>query len=260
LKFGPWTASARFGLRVESIMPFWGVKLEATPLEGPQGMLPPERLWVQAEATEGEFQSLAHAVPIVVGDLRTPVKETFATIKVEPSWTDPPGKYQGELLMRPFVPQGGGPPPLPDVGNVSSEDVAPMTIDFEIDCYISVLVSGTGAHLAFRASAGAGDYIGEEDITFRVITNAGSWRVDCQATPPRCGDSEIPLERILWERLEQPVGGPLRGNLRDNPTVLQGHAPTAGLGAGLRFTIRVTMGDTPGDYTGNMSLVGFTEP
>ena len=45
--------SAQIGMKVGSLIPLWGVKVEASPLVGPHGALPPERLSVQAEATEG---------------------------------------------------------------------------------------------------------------------------------------------------------------------------------------------------------------
>lgn len=258
LKFGPWTASARFGLRVESRIPFWGVKLEATPLEGPQGMLPPERLWVQAEATEGQFQSLAQPVPIVVGDPRTPVKEVFATIKVEPTWTDAPGEYQGELVMRPFAPEGSDPPPSPDLGGTVLEGSAPIEVKLKISAAISILVSG--GELDFSAPSGPGDYAANEQVGFKVTTNASSWRVECQAAPLKGDDGQIPLERVLWERLDGRGQTVASGNLRDNPTVLEGHEATAGFEASLRFTIRITTEETAGNYSGSISLLGITGP
>lgn len=259
LKFGPWTASAQFGLRVESRIPFWGVKLEASPLEGPEGVLPPDRLWIRTEATEGEFQSLAQPVPIVVGDLRTPVKETFATIKVEPTWTDAPGEYQGELVMRPFVPEGGDPPPpSPDVSGILPEERAPVQVKLKIAAAISILVSG--GELDFSAPSGPGDYAANEQVGFKVTTNASSWRVECQAAPLKGDDGQIPLERVLWERLDGRGQTVASGNLRDNPTVLDGHEATAGFESSLRFTIRITTEETAGNYSGSISLLGITGP
>lgn len=90
-----------------------------------------------------------------------------------------------------------------------------------------------------------------------VATNAPSWWVECQASPLVSEEDEVPVSRMLWEKLDGSGNVLDAGNLGENAVVLQGNTPTEGTESILRYKMRITMEDVAGIYRGTISLVGI---
>lgn len=256
LSRGPWGGQAKVSLTVQSPLPRWGVSIEASPFKGPEGILPPDRLWAQTEATENTFHPLNHPVPVLIGDPRLPVRQTSFDIKVQPSWSDKPGYYQGKIIAKPFLPQGTG---ISSAHNFRNEHLGGsqvLTVGLEIQ--EEMLVSFSQTEIKFDADVGPGVYPADEEVHFTVTTNASIWKVDCQAASLTGDKHKIPVERVSWERLNKLGKVEASGKLGIDETVVTGVGPAKDFEVRLRFKVQVMLEDPAGEYGGNISLVGIT--
>ena len=255
-------------IRVESVLPTWGATVEALELRGPDGVVPLDRLLVRAGGEGGEFLPLSGRVPLVTGDYRSQVEEVPLDILFCPTWRDRPGRYEGRLLLRPTVSQAvwrnvttnpTASEGLADEGpgefnEQSLGEAQKIGVEFESPQIISIVLSSD--QLLFDATAGAGIFAADEDIVMEISTNASIWRVECQASPLVSNEREIPVSRILWERLDDFGNVVDSGNLEDQPLVFEGHEPAVGAVATLRFKIRIFMYDVAAVYHGTLSMLG----
>jgi hypothetical protein len=251
----PWICGAKIPITVQSMVPLWGVVIEAKEFTGPEGTLPADRLWVRTEQTGRAFQPLVGFVPLVTGDFRTPEKHVSADLQVRPAWNDPPGDYHGKLLLQPFMPEDIGYKGRPNVRSARiRENPERIQLNFTIQEYISIAIPNT--ELTFRANRGPGEYKSDRDLVFQVVSNARTWHVECQATPLVSENDEIPAGRLSWERIDRFGRRIDSASLNSRSTVLEGYGITSESKAILRFTLLVTMSDRPGEYRGRISLVG----
>lgn len=277
---GPWASSAIIKMKVQSVLPVWSVVVEPTTLQGPEGKLPPDRIWVKTDETNGTFAPLTKPVTVLSGDFRNPVKETEMTVEVRPAWKDPPGKYEGTLILQPVGPENGRLVPKPasepalaqSGGREEPQPVTPapgrgtpvmglpqpVTVSLTIQEIIQVAISG--GELRFEGIGGEGTYRADQEVRFRVLTNARDWRVVCNASNLKGERGEIPAERIKWERMDERGKVLDKGDLGLDSTVLRSSSSRIDPEKDviLRFAIDVTMADVAGSYKGSISLQGIT--
>jgi len=247
---------AKVSMMIQSLLPRWGVSIEASPLKGPDGDLPPDRLLAKTEVTQNTFQPLNRPTPVLIGDRRLPIRQTSFDIKVQPSWSDKPGRYQGSIIAKPFLPQGGSASLASDSRNEALGGSQVITVGLEIEEHMLVSVSQT--EIKFDADAGPGIYTAKEEVYFTVTTNAATWRVDCHTSPLTRDKSKIPVERISWERVNKLGRVEASGKLGVDETVVTGIGPIKDFEARLRFKVQIKLEDPPGDYEAAISLEGIT--
>jgi len=278
--FGPWASSASIRLSVHSILPEWSATVEPVSILGPEGSLPPGRVWVKAEGTGGVYTPLNNPVHILAGDFRQPVRETELEIVVKPSWQDPPGEYQGTLALTPLGP-GQNPQKSPKTsrrtslramdnrdnqpfqtapGKGSPVMGLPQQIRFSLSIPEIIQVAISGQELSFEGVGPEGIYQANQEIRFKVLTNARRWRVICRASNLKSERGEIPAERIKWERVDERGRVLDRGNLGLETTVLRSGQMRISHDQEviLRLSLDVTMADVAGNYKGSISLEGMT--
>jgi hypothetical protein len=262
---GPWPSIGTVKVKVRSVMPTWGTAVEAVRVRGPQGELPPERIWVRTEETARSFVPLTDPVPVVVGDHRTPERETELEVEVRPEWDDPPGEYDGELLLRPFSPPEGeeGITRSPRMGISPGPGLAPGgpysgRIAFSLSIPEMIDLGTSGGGLEFLGVSGPGTYYAKPDLRVRICTNAAHWQVVCSATNLEGESGEIPAERIIWELIDSNEMVGATGNLGLNVVILEGYGTLPPTEVTLRFSLEITIADVAGDYRGTLSVNGMT--
>lgn len=255
-------------VRVESILPFWGATVEALVLRGPGGAVPPDRLLVRVGGEEAEFLPLSGRVRLVTGDHRSPVEEVPIEILFCPTWRDRPGRYEGRLLLRPAVARtvrstitpyltASGELRDKEPGKFKEQDLGEtreIEVVFESPQVISIELSSDELH--FDATAGVGIISANEGIVIEVSTNAAVWQVECRVSPLVSDEHEIPVSRILWERLNDFGNVVDSGNLADQPVVFEGRKHAECARATLRFKVHIFMHDVAAVYNGTLSMLG----
>ena len=104
---------------------------------------------------------------------------------------------------------------------------------------------------------GPGTYLADEEIKFFVWTTAQTWRLVCQASAFINDEGNtIPLDQLIWERLDEYGRLIDSGNFGSQQTVLRGYGPVEEKMTTLRLKIRITMTNPSGQYNGELSLVG----
>ncbi len=281
----PWISSGILKLRVQSYLPEWSATIVPTNLEGPEGALPPDRLWIKTEETGGAFTPLTKPIPVVIGNLGMPVKDTEIAIEVRPTWQDPPGEYHGTLVLTPsgpkikthtskfsarktssnrkgegldpspsqhFTPTPGAGTPFQGLpGQVHVALTIPEIMEIAFLC---------GGELDFQGDGPEGTYQAQQEVRFKVITNSRKWRVLANTSNLTSERGEIPADRIHWTQVS-PSGDVLdSGNLGSSNEVARSGSrhcrPNEEII--LRFNIDITMADVAGSYRGNISLQGIT--
>lgn len=264
---GPWSSSGAFSVDVQSAIPTLGVAVEAGRLHGPQGDIPPDRIWVSSEGTGNQFRSLTTPVPVFEGIHRGPVRQTELELEVRPQWDDPPGEYDGELLLKPMSPGMDStisPAPYKDRSRAARPYFAPapdqysgvVCFSLEIEEMIDIGTSGGGLH--FPGVEGPGTYYAEPLLRVVFCTNAYHWWVECSATNLVSERGEIPAERILWEQLDDEGNVEASGNLGLNVIILEGYGSVQPSEITLRFSMEITTADVAGDYEGSLSVNAMT--
>lgn len=255
---GPGGGQATVSITARSPLPRWGVCVESPVLQGPEGDLPPDRIWVRSAATENILYPLDHPIPILFGGGRTgPYGQVTFEMQLRPTWLDKPGRYRGHIIVRPF---------LPGVEGVQLTDASrderlgrAQTIPVEFEIPEAILTSFSGAELKFKTDAGPGEYSADHEVRLTLTTNAPRWRVDYQGSPLASKDSEVPLERMSWERVDKFGRVEERGRVGTDKTVASGSGPIEDLEIRLRIKVQIMLQDPPGDYGGTISLVGMTD-
>ncbi len=282
---GPWCTSASLKVQVRSFLPEWGVQALPVNMHGPSGSLPPERLWIRSQETGDEFTPLTRPVPVVRGDLRRPSVVADLEIRVQPSWQDLPGEYEGTLVMTPMGPEIHRQKSAYSSRKISSKynkeprDDDPSTL-ITPDPHSKIPFSGLpgqvhfslsipeifeitlveGGELSFQGEGPEGTYTAAQEVKFRVLTNSRSWRVIARADNLKSERGEIPADRIRWERVDGYGQVIERGTLGKNNVVLHsGGSPVSPEEVHtIRFSLDVTMNDVAGSYKGRISLQGIT--
>jgi len=255
---GPGGGRATVAIRAQSPLPLWGVCIEPPVLEGPQGDLKPGRIWVRSEDTENVFCSLERPVAILTGGSRQePHREVILEMQLRPTWLDRPGRYHGEMVVRPFMPRGE------DLGSIGLERDRRLgreqSIPVELEIPKAILTSFSESKITFRADAGPGVYPADRDVEFALSTNAPQWRVDYRASDLAGEEGDVRIERMSWERLDRFGRVEDSGEVGTDQSVVSGGGPVKNLEVRLRFKIQITMEDPPGEYGGTISLVGLTD-
>jgi hypothetical protein len=253
---GPWSGRANLPLTVQSMLPEWSTVIQASPLKGERGTIPPERLWVRTEGTEGAYEPMDHPVPVAHGDASMGVKTVSAEIEARPDWTDPPGRYEGEIMV-----SGGLPSAIenaPRKNRIHFPAFQDQRIYVSIQIPEVIMVSVGAVELDFDALSGPGQYTAEEEVCFHVTSNAEYWRVECEAAPLVYEDHEIPAERIRWSRLDE-IGREISGySIEERTTLAEGIGSVQDLEIRIKFSLDVLPIDRAGSYKGKISLVGLT--
>ena len=256
--FHPFQGYARFDLRVQSAMPTWGATLAVSSIDGPEGPVPADRLWVRSTSTGNEFVPAKGLVPVVTGDYRQPVKDEPVEVLFRPAWNDPAGIYRFKLFLNPFDPgsarAGGGNLVGPRGGREPGSEISGEYKNHQV-----VLISIEDTEIHFEILPGPGVYESDDDIALKIWTNAEAWRVDCEATALKSGQNEIPLDRLRWERIDEYGRTVQAGNMATNPTILSGYGRVEALETKLRFKVDILPADIAGSYQGTLSLVGYVQ-
>ena len=254
----PFRGYAEFKVKVQSILPEWGITLEISSIEGPKGVPDQNFIWVRTKATGGEFIPVDHPVPIVTGDYHKALEEMPVEMLFGPGWDDPVGGYTFKMLLKPYILVDGK---MNKTGN--SQFPQMNAVDLEInggfDNPEAIVITVENSDIDFEAIDGPGTYRSKDDFVFSVWTNANQWYVDCVTEGLSSEGGQISLDRIDWNKLDAYGQTVDRGNLSENPTILRGYGPAIELITTVSFSIDVTMGDIAGFYQGEMSLVGSVE-
>jgi len=255
---GPGSGQATGSITAQSPLPCWGVCVESPVLQGQEGDLPPDRIWVRSEATEQIFYSLDHPIAILLGGGRKgPHRQVTFEMQLRPTWLDKSGHYRGHIILRPFLPGGGGVQVTDGSGDERLGQAQMIPLEFEIP--EAVLTSFSETELKFKADAGPGVYQADRDVEFILSTNAPLWRVDYRASSLIGEEGDIRTERMSWERLDKVGRVEDRGRVGADEVVVSGAGPIENLEVRLRFKIQITMEDPAGEYGGAISLVGLTD-
>jgi hypothetical protein len=245
---------------VSCALPQWSVVATAIGLSGPEGVVQNQRVSVACEQTGGAFVPLVGPVLIGEGTGGVPSGERPLIIRAEPHWEDATGAYEGLIRLTAIAGdvseeheiepmEGGG----AEVGQSISQ-VRDVRIEFTVEGLTIVMTSVTECTL--DAGPGPGTYYVEPDIGFLVATNEHEWEVRLEGTPFESGESEIPLERVLWSLLD-PSGEPDEWTLiGDGNVVLWGFQETGVFVEALRLALETTMADQAGTYSCSIRLTG----
>lgn len=257
-QLGLLSSTASIRIAVQSYLPEWGVTVEMSPLCGSDGDLPLERIYVRTEETGGAFLPLTSPVPVVKGDLRLPEKESVFEIAFKQLWKDPPGYYQGNLILKPFLP--GMEDSKTQHSRIHKKDNLRLTRHVRVSLTIEeiIQISITSHELKFTADRAPGEYRAEPDMHFQVATNARQWHVMCQETDLISGEGTIPSTRINWQQLNETGQVQAEGNLGMDNVILSGGKISEKREIIMRFTIKTTIEDPAGIYQGRISLTGIT--
>ncbi len=255
---GPGGGQATVSITAQSPLPLWGVCIESPVLQGQEGDLPPDRIWVRSEATENIFYPLDHPIPILLGGGRKgPYGQVAFEMQLRPTWLDKPGRYRGHIIVRPFLPGVKG-VQLTD-GSRDKRLGPAQTIPVEFEIPEAILTSLSGTELKFRADAGPGVYPADRDVEFLLSTNAPRWRVSYQGSDLVGQEGDVRTERLSWERLDKFGRVEDRGRVGADEVVVSGVGPIENLEVRLRFKIQIAMEDPAGEYGGTISLLGMTD-
>jgi hypothetical protein len=207
-------------------------------------------------------------------------------IEVKPSWQDPPGEYQGTLVMTPMSPEicrqksayssrkissrhkteprDDDPSTVitPDPNKGTPFTGLPGQVHFSLSIpEIFEITLVDGGELSFQGDGPEGTFYAAQEVKFQVTTNSRKWRVIAKADNLKSERGEIPADRIKWERVNRYGQVLEQGDLGRNNVVLHS-------GGGrvspeevhiIRFSLDVTMNDVAGSYKGRISLQGVTE-
>jgi hypothetical protein len=220
--------------------------------------LPPDRLWVRSEATENNFYTLDHPIPVLLGGGRKgPHRQVTFEMQLRPTWLDKPGRYRGHIVIRPFLPRGEG---VQLTDDSRDERLGPtQTIPIELEIPEAIATSFSGTDLRFNADAGPGVYPADRDVELLLSTNAPRWNVVYQGSDLVGDRGDVKRERLSWERLDKAGRVEDSGGVGADGAVVSGAGPVENLQVRLRFKIQIALEDPVGEYGGAISLVGMTD-
>jgi len=254
-----WYVDTTFFIAVLPPVPHWGALIQLSPLRGPDGEIPPNRLRVSSPADGEKQKPLDKPRKILINNPEFLGKEIPVRLAATPAWDDPPGKYSGSLIIQPYPRDRS----LPYVSRGDDEAVdyeQEISIQIEIPQLITIIVENTEVN--FQVNFVPGEYSASKNVVFRVQTNASEWHIDCNATPLVHTDKthQIPPTRLLWQSVDR-FGNVLdEGNLGDNPTVLVGQGAVQDMEVILRLRLQTNSSDIAGNYKGTLSLTGLAGP
>ena len=263
---GPTPSGGSVQIKVQSVLPEWGAAIEAVRLRGPNGEIPANRIWVRSEETK-TFQQLDTRVPIIRGNLRAPERDVKIDLEVRPHWDDPPGDYDGEILLTPTLPglDESGDLPLAPPGAAAKIPVPFLhpydpiqSVHFSLSIPEMLDLGTSGGELVFEGVSGPGIYYAEPDLRVWFCTNAYHWQVICSATNLEGERGEIPAEIIIWELIDNHGDVEATGNMGLNVIIMEGYGTMAPKEITLRFSLEITIADISGDYQGSLSVNGMT--
>lgn len=240
-----------FALSVESPFPGWRVLSTASEIRGPGGEFSPSKVWVQARPGSRPFASLKNEVVLVDDSLMEPTYEVTIDVAVSPAWSDVAGSYEGALALSPVMPDA-------EEGQVlAAGQPQEVEIGFEIPEVIQLDV--TTEDITFSKIEGPGRYAADEDLVFRVATNASHWRIVANGSDlsgPQA--NKLDASRVHW-KLFSPASTDdeiASGDLGKEITVYSGTAPTESLDFRLAFEVEIELSDHAGEYSAGLNLSG----
>lgn len=247
-----------FVVEVATVLPKWGVSIEADSFRGTIMQLPPDRIWVKTIETYNNFVPLSSQVPVIFGSEVAPVFESNVEVAVRPDWLDAAGLYKGELVLRPNIPGyiSRGTRELSYDMLLGKEHT--ITVCFSIPEIIELSVPET--EISFNVMGGPGMYQADKPVKFQVTTNASRWMIVCEASSfqdVENNESEVSLDQIQWKlKSEEPFPVETTGTLDPGVTFLEGNGPVKDLQISIFFSITILPSNLAGTYTANIGLMG----
>jgi hypothetical protein len=192
---------------------------------------------------------------VVSGNTQTPTRTVSAQIEARPTWTDPPGRYEGHLTLSggPFIDENAR-----RKDRIWFSPIEDHQINVSLEIPEIILVSMESVELDFSALLGPGEYTATQEVRFHVTSNAEYWRVECEAAPLVCDDYEIPPDRVKWSRLDERGVESSVYSIGEKSTLAEGHGSTQDREFRVRFRLDILPIDRAGSYKGKISLVGLT--
>lgn len=239
----PIDAAQPVGVSVLSNLPEWQVHYQASPLKGPEGEIPPDRILISSPYSEG-FEPMNVPRLVARGSIMVPdpVEVSHLRFRFLPSPNDRPGEYTGIISS----PEGL---PLPNI-----------PINVVVELYTSISLSSD--KISFSVTTGPGEYEADEPIELTVESNNNRWVVMARATPLMglLGSGAIPPNRIFFKR----EGGIFshRGRraredgeymkMSGQVVVAEGRWDGTGVEATLKFKVKTEWKDKAGTYSGKV--------
>lgn len=231
---------------VQSPLPEWGVAVACDPLVGTTGCLDAARISVSFPAIAGEFIPIAESPVVARGSGPLPAEGLWLRVRVTPSWTDPPGLYQGMLRLNPVIPETEEPG-----GSIRGGFALPVEV--AVGGMTAVATSGLEFHL--EGGPGPGWYLLEPDLGVVVASNEPEWRLFVEGTAFTSEGAEIALERAEWSELG-PDGEPdVWTPLGESNVIMSSEGQLGVFSAAFRLGLEVTPADPAGEYVCHLMLV-----
>ena len=247
-----------FVVEVATVLPEWGVSIEADSFRGPVTQLPSDRIWVKTRETYNNFVSLDSQVPVIIGSEVAPVLESDVDVTVRPDWLDAAGQYKGQLVLSPNIPGYASMDARALNPDLILGQKQTINISFSIPEIIELSVPET--EISFNVVGGPGIYQANKPVKFQVTTNASRWMIVCEASSLQDVEnnkSEVSLDQIQWKlKSEEPLPMETTGTLSPGVTFLEGNGPVKDLQVSIYFSITILPSNLAGTYTANIGLMG----
>ncbi|MCK4546168.1 MAG: hypothetical protein KAW17_01890 [Candidatus Eisenbacteria sp.] len=238
---------------VESALPGWGVAVELGPLAGPVGVFAQDRIWISDLANPGGQLPLADRV--IVAESREPASALAVafTLGVEPTWLDVPGTYRGELVLIPFIGLGGSlGEGVPQTSTMMGQE---RRVEIEVTVPEITMVSPLSNGFRLQAGTGWGRFDVEPDIEVMIASNSSYWEIRLEGSPFRSEEHEIPLDRVLWAKVNARGEAHSWTSLAESNVLLAGEDSRGVFRGVFRLALQVTLKDHAGEYGANLQLV-----
>jgi hypothetical protein len=95
----------------------------------------------------------------------------------------------------------------------------------------------------------------EPDIEVMVASNSASWEVRLEGSPFRSDEHEIPLDRILWSRVNARGESHSWTSLAESNVLMASEDSRGVFREVFRLALQVTLRDHAGEYGANLQLV-----
>ena len=172
-------ADKMININIKSSSRDWVVRYQALPLTGPGGEIPPDRIFVGSQFTNG-YEDMSGLRVVAKGDdeVTAPVAAGPVRFRLQITWKDKPGTYTGLL--------------------VSPDGAQSINVKLIIDPFTSIMLDPPSMYFDAMGRPSVFDAVSE--VAVSVSSNYAGWTVSCMATPLLLsggGGDTIPNERVF---------------------------------------------------------------